>query len=93
MIFGDTSPYGELLTEQTHDDFSKDDEGIDIVLPEANAEIEEPSKDSVSYHLDNRIKILKTQTEEKLRNESLVNLVSFGVIGIVGFLIFKRYWK
>ena len=93
MIFGDTSPYGELLTEQTHDDFSKDDEGIDIVLPEANAEIEEPSKDSVSWHIENRKEILKTQVEEKIRNQSITNLLSFGIIAGVGVLILKRYWK
>ena len=93
MIFADTSPYGELLTDEVNDDFSKDDDGIDIVLPESNAEIEEPSKDSVSYHIENRKEILKTQVEEKIRNQSITNLLSFGIVAGIGVLLLKRYWK
>ena len=97
MYGTDSNPYGDLLNEDIeHGDQNEVNENSNFeILPEAHADSiqKEPSKDSVRYHLDNRIKILKTQTEEKLRNESLVNLVSFGVIGIVGFLIFKRYFK
>lgn len=88
MIFPDAhDPYGSLISEEIHDDFSKDDDGIDIVLPEAYAEEKEPSKDSVSYHIENRKKIL----EERVRNESLTNLVSYGIIAGIGILILKRY--
>ena len=88
MIFPDAhDPYGSLISEEINDDFSKDDDGIDIVLPEAYAEEKEPSKDSVSYHIENRKKIL----EERVRNESLTNLVSYGIIAGIGILILKRY--
>jgi len=91
-MFGiDSNPYGDILNEDTEKgDQNEVNENSNFeILPEAHAD----SKDSVSYHLENRIEILKTKAEEKLRNESLVNLVSFGVIGIVGFLILKRYFK
>ena len=92
MIFPDTyDPYGSLISEEIHDDFSKDDEGIDIILPEAQAEEKEPSKDSVSYNIERRTEILKTQAEEKIRNESLTNLVSYGIIAAIGVLILKRF--
>ena len=97
-MFGiDSNPYGDILNEDTEkgdQNEVKENSNFEI-LPEAHADSiqKEPSKDSVSYHLDNRIKILKTKAEEKIRNESLVNLVSFGVIGVVGFLILKRYIK
>ena len=95
MIFSDTSPYGEILDEDFNSEFSKDDEGIDIVLPVAHAEThnEEPSKDSVSYHIENRKEILKTQLEEKIRNQSMMNLLSFGIVAGVGVLLVKRFWK
>ena len=89
-MFGiDSNPYGDILNEDTEQGDQNE------VKDNSNFEDKqkEPSKDSVSYHLENRIEILKTKAEEKLRNESLVNLVSFGVIGIVGFLILKRYFK
>ena len=94
MIFSDTSPYGEILDEDFNAEFSKDDEGIDIVLPVAHAEThnEEPSKDSVSYHIENRKEILKT-AEEKIRNQSMMNLLSFGIVAGIGVLLVKRFWK
>jgi len=92
LIFPDAyDPYGSLISEEINDDFSKDDEGIDIVLPEAHAEEKEPSKDSVSYNIERRTEILKTQAEEKIRNESLTNLVSYGIIAAIGVLILKRF--
>ena len=90
MIFGDTSPYGELLTEQTHDDFSKDDEGIDIVLPEANAETPELNKrEHGSFLQENYSKIWI----DNQNNKKITNLISFGIIAGVGILILKRYLK
>ena len=94
MIFPEAyDPYGNLIAHEINDDFSKDDKEIEIVTPEAHAEEKEPSKDSVSYHLDRRVGILKTQAEEKLKKESLSNLIGFGLVGIVGVLILKRYFK
>jgi hypothetical protein len=95
-MFGiDSNPYGDLLNEDTeHGDQNEVNENSNFeILPEAHADStqKEPSKDSVSYHLENKIEVLKTKAEEKIKNESLVNLVSFGVIGVVGFLILKRY--
>jgi len=92
LIFPDSyDPYGSLISEEINDDFSKDDEGIDIVLPEAHAEEKEPSKDSVGYHIERRTEILKSQAEEKIRNESITNLVSYGIIAGIGVLILKRF--
>jgi hypothetical protein len=93
MYGTDSNPYGDYS-------ISENKVSHDHILPNDNREkeetieeIKEPSKDSVTYHLDNRIKILKTKAEEKFRNESLVNLASFGAIAVVGFLLFKRYLK
>ena len=95
MIFPNTyDPYGSLEAEEinekligeSHEHEHKTD-SVDIGLTEAYAEEKEPSKDSVSYHIENRKKIL----EERVRNESSINLISFGIIAGVGILILKRY--
>ncbi len=95
MIFDDSyDPFGELLNEEIHDEFTNQDTGYlhgDPIGEKSGLNIE-PSKDSVSYHLDNQVKILKI-TEEKIRNQSMMNLLSFGIIAGVGVLILKRYWK
>lgn len=95
MIFPDTyDPYGELISEEINDEFTNQDTGYlhgDPIGEQSGLNIE-PSKDSVSYHLDNQVKILKI-TEEKIRNQSMMNLLSFGIIAGVGVLILKRYWK
>ena len=95
MIFPDSyDPYGELLGEEINDEFTNQDTGYlhgDPIGEQSGLNIE-PSKDSVSYHLDNQDKILKID-EEKIRNQSMMNLLSFGIIAGVGVLILKRYWK
>ena len=95
MIFPDTyDPYGELISEEINDEFTNQDTGYlhgDPIGEQSGLNIE-PSKDSVSYHLDNQVKILKI-TEEKIRNQSMMNLLSFGIVAGVGVLILKRYWK
>ena len=96
MIFPDSyDPYGELLGEEINDEFTNQDTGYlhgDPIGEQSGLNIE-PSKDSVSYHLDNRIKILKTQADEKIKNQTMMNLLSFGIVAGVGVLILKRYWK
>ena len=95
MIFPDSyDPYGELLGEEINDEFTNQDTGYlhgDPIGEKSGLNIE-PSKDSVSYHLDNQVKILKI-SEEKIRNQSMMNLLSFGIVAGVGVLILKRYWK
>lgn len=95
MIFPDSyDPYGELLGEEINDEFTNQDTGYlhgDPIGEQSGLNIE-PSKDSVSYHLDNQVKILKI-SEEKIRNQSMMNLLSFGIVAGVGVLILKRYWK
>ena len=95
MIFDDSyDPFGELISEEINDEFTNQDTGYlhgDPIGEQSGLNIE-PSKDSVSYHLDNQVKILKI-TEEKIRNQSMMNLLSFGIIAGVGVLILKRYWK
>ena len=95
MIFPDTyDPYGELISEEINDEFTNQDTGYlhgDPIGEQSGLNIE-PSKDSVSYHLDNQVKILKI-SEEKIRNQSMMNLLSFGIVAGVGVLILKRYWK
>ena len=95
MIFPDSyDPYGELLGEEINDEFTNQDTGYlhgDPIGEQSGLNIE-PSKDSVSYHLDNQAKILKI-AEEKIRNQSMMNLLSFGIVAGVGVLILKRYWK
>ena len=95
MIFPDTyDPFGELISEEINDEFTSQDTGYlhgDPIGEKSGLNIE-PSKDSVSYHLDNQVKILKI-SEEKIRNQSMMNLLSFGIVAGVGVLILKRYWK
>ena len=95
MIFPDTyDPFGELISEEINDEFTSQDTGYlhgDPIGEQSGLNIE-PSKDSVSYHLDNQVKILKI-SEEKIRNQSMMNLLSFGIVAGVGVLILKRYWK
>ena len=96
MIFPDTyDPFGELISEEINDEFTSQDTGYlhgDPIGEKSGLNIE-PSKDSVSYHLDNRIKILKTQADEKIKNQTMMNLLSFGIIAGVGVLLVKRFWK
>jgi hypothetical protein len=93
LIFPNTyDPYGSLESEEINDHVigeSQETDSIDVGSTEAYTEEKEPSKDSVSWHIENRKKIL----EERIRNESSINLISFGIIAGVGILILKRYWK
>ena len=97
MIFDDSNPYGEIMNDDLNANFEYEETGDighlhgDPIGEQSGLNIE-PSKDSVSYHLDNQVKILKI-TEEKIRNQSMMNLLSFGIIAGVGVLILKRYWK
>ena len=93
MIFPNTyDPYGSLEAEEINDEVIGEShehktDTVDIGSSEAYTEEKEPSKDSVSYHIENRKKIL----EERIKNESSINLISFGIIAGVGILILKRY--
>ena len=97
MIFDDSNPYGEIMNDDLNANFEYEETGDighlhgDPIGEKSGLNIE-PSKDSVSYHLDNQVKILKI-TEEKIRNQSMMNLLSFGIVAGVGVLILKRYWK
>jgi hypothetical protein len=98
LIFDDSNPYGEILNDEININFEYEETGDighlhgDPIGEQSGLNIE-PSKDSVSWHIENRKEILKTQLEEKIRNQSMMNLLSFGIIAGVGVLILKRYWK
>jgi hypothetical protein len=95
LIFPNSyDPYGSLEAEEINDEVigenhehEHDTDTVDVGSTEAYTEEKEPSKDSVSYHIENRKKIL----EERIKNESSINLISFGIIAGVGILILKRY--
>tara|TARA_R110000824_G_scaffold306308_2_gene493900 strand:+ start:142 stop:426 length:285 start_codon:yes stop_codon:yes gene_type:complete len=93
LIFPNTyDPYGSLEAEEINDEVlgeshEHETDSIDVGSTEVYTEEKEPSKDSVSYHIENRKKIL----EERIKNESSINLISFGIIAGVGILILKRY--
>lgn len=89
MIFPNTyDPYGSLEAEEINDDVIGDsNEDKTDSKDVGSTEDKEPSKDSVSWHIENRKKIL----EERIKNESSINLISFGIIAGVGILILKRY--
>lgn len=95
MIFPNTyDPYGSLDAEEINDELIGEShehehktDSKDIGLTEAYAEEKEPSKDSVSYHLDNQ----KNNIQKKIESQTSINLISFGIIAGVGILILKRY--
>ena len=89
MIFPNAyDPYGSLESEEINDQVIGDsNEDKTDSKDMGSTEDKEPSKDSVSWHIENRKKIL----EERIKNESSINLISFGIIAGVGILILKRY--
>ena len=93
MIFPNTyDPYGSLESEEINDQFTNRDTGYlhgDPIGEYSGLNIE-PSKDSDSQDIENRKEILKI-ADEKIKNQSTINLLSFGIIAGVGILILKRY--
>ena len=91
MIFPNSyDPYGSLESEEINEQVTGDSNEHEHKTDSkdmGSTEDKEPSKDSVSYHIENRKKIL----EERIKNESSINLISFGIIAGVGILILKRY--
>ena len=91
MIFPEAyDPYGSLISEEINDDFSKDVEGIDIVLPVANAETPELNKREHGSFLQENYSKFWIDTEN---NKKITTLISFGIVAGIGVLLLKRYWK
>ena len=95
MIFPNSyDPYGSLEAEEINDELIGENhehehktDTVDIGSTEAYTEEKEPSKDSVSHHLENQ----KKNIQKKIESQTSINLISFGIIAGVGILILKRY--
>jgi hypothetical protein len=80
MIYDTSDPYGNLFSEDTHEHATNEEINEDEILDEDCKDCNKKEGTSVSDILDKKEDIKKYS-----------NLIAYGVIGVIGLMILKRY--